>query len=115
MNFGTPPALCCTPSSKPRTCSATSATRRWLLCPFAPCLNATEKPLYRICSNCRPKIAICALGMQHKTPKFMASDVTGIGRGLLMLVGQRRRLLKYLRVNHPDRYKSLIERLGLRR
>jgi small subunit ribosomal protein S15 len=32
-----------------------------------------------------------------------------------MLVGQRRRLLKYLRVNHPDRYKSLIERLGLRR
>lgn len=36
-------------------------------------------------------------------------------RGLLKLVGQRRRLLKYLRVNHEDRYKALIERLGLRR
>lgn len=36
-------------------------------------------------------------------------------RGLLMLVGQRRRLLGYLKRNHPDRYQSLIERLGLRR
>ena len=36
-------------------------------------------------------------------------------RGLLMLVGQRRRLLKYLRVNHNDRYKAIIKSLGLRR
>jgi small subunit ribosomal protein S15 len=36
-------------------------------------------------------------------------------RGLLKLVGQRRRLLKYLRINHEDRYKALIESLGLRR
>ncbi len=36
-------------------------------------------------------------------------------RGLLKLVGQRRRLLKYLRVNHEDRYKALIKELGLRR
>ena len=36
-------------------------------------------------------------------------------RGLLMLVGQRRRLLEYLRQREPARYKSLIERLGLRR
>ena len=36
-------------------------------------------------------------------------------RGLLKLVGRRRRLLKYLRVNHEDRYKSVIQRLGLRR
>lgn len=36
-------------------------------------------------------------------------------RGLLMMVGKRRRLLQYLnKVNH-DRYKSLIEKLGLRR
>jgi small subunit ribosomal protein S15 len=36
-------------------------------------------------------------------------------RGLLMLVGKRRRLLAYLRRNHPDRYRAIRERLGLRR
>jgi small subunit ribosomal protein S15 len=36
-------------------------------------------------------------------------------RGLLKLVSQRRRLLDYLRRTHPDRYQSLIQRLGLRR
>ena len=36
-------------------------------------------------------------------------------RGLLLLVGQRRRLLKYLTAKDITRYRSLIERLGLRR
>jgi small subunit ribosomal protein S15 len=36
-------------------------------------------------------------------------------RGLLMLVGQRRRLLNYLQRRHLDRYRSLIQELGLRR
>ncbi|HEV7686829.1 MAG TPA: 30S ribosomal protein S15 [Acidimicrobiia bacterium] len=36
-------------------------------------------------------------------------------RGLLMLVGQRRRLLDYLRRNDVERYRALIARLGLRR
>lgn len=36
-------------------------------------------------------------------------------RGLLMLVGKRRRLLAYLRQTHPDRYRVILERLGLRR
>jgi len=36
-------------------------------------------------------------------------------RGLLKLVGQRRRLLAYLRANEFSRYMALIERLGLRR
>ena len=36
-------------------------------------------------------------------------------RGLLMLVGKRRRLLAYLRRNHPERYRAILERLGLRR
>jgi small subunit ribosomal protein S15 len=36
-------------------------------------------------------------------------------RGLLLLVGQRRRLLKYLAAKDINRYRSLIERLGLRR
>ena len=36
-------------------------------------------------------------------------------RGLLMLVGRRRRLLDYLRRNDVERYRALIARLGLRR
>jgi len=36
-------------------------------------------------------------------------------RGLLKLVGQRRRLLDYLKGRDLDRYKKVIERLGIRR
>ena len=36
-------------------------------------------------------------------------------RGLLKLVGQRRKLLKYVRNVEPKRYQTLIQRLGLRR
>ncbi|MBO1900817.1 30S ribosomal protein S15 [Leucobacter weissii] len=36
-------------------------------------------------------------------------------RGLLLLVGQRRRLLGYLQEIDINRYRALIERLGLRR
>jgi small subunit ribosomal protein S15 len=36
-------------------------------------------------------------------------------RGLLMLVGQRRRLLNYLQSKDLDRYRGLIKELGLRR
>ncbi|QXQ15869.1 30S ribosomal protein S15 [Skermania piniformis] len=36
-------------------------------------------------------------------------------RGLLLLVGRRRRLLKYVQQVDIQRYRSLIERLGLRR
>ncbi|HEY1920087.1 MAG TPA: 30S ribosomal protein S15 [Streptosporangiaceae bacterium] len=36
-------------------------------------------------------------------------------RGLLLLVGRRRRLLKYLAKTDIARYRALIERLGLRR
>ena len=36
-------------------------------------------------------------------------------RGLLMMVGQRRRLLDYLDAKSSDRYKELVKRLGLRR
>jgi small subunit ribosomal protein S15 len=36
-------------------------------------------------------------------------------RGLLVLVGQRRRLLDYLKRKSQERYATLIQRLGLRR
>jgi len=36
-------------------------------------------------------------------------------RGLLMLVGRRRKLLEYLRRSDVGRYRTVIERLGLRK
>ena len=36
-------------------------------------------------------------------------------RGLLMMVGKRRRLLQYLNKKDSSRYRALIEKLGLRR
>ena len=52
----------------------------------------------------------------------IAERPTGLGRrtdamlrGLLVMVGQRRRLLDYLKRKNAARYQQLIERLGLRR
>jgi len=36
-------------------------------------------------------------------------------RGLLKMVGQRRRHLEYLRVNDLDRYRQIVDKLGLRK
>ena len=36
-------------------------------------------------------------------------------RGLLQMVARRRRLLDYLRSRNPERYKALIQSLGIRR
>ena len=36
-------------------------------------------------------------------------------RGLLMLVGRRRRLLNYVKTNDVQRYRTILETLGLRR
>ncbi len=36
-------------------------------------------------------------------------------RGLLMMVGQRSRLLRYLNRKSPDRYAAVVKRLGIRK
>ena len=36
-------------------------------------------------------------------------------RGLLKLVGRRRRLLDYLKANRVDRYRAIVKELGLRK
>jgi len=36
-------------------------------------------------------------------------------RGLLMMVGKRRKLLRYLKKESPERYQNLLEKLGLRK
>lgn len=39
----------------------------------------------------------------------------GSRKGLLTLVAKRRRLLTYLKNSDPDRYKAVLQRLGIRR
>jgi small subunit ribosomal protein S15 len=46
--------------------------------------------------------------------KFHAKDHHS-RRGLLRMVGKRRRLLDYLRDKDPARYKNIIEKLGIRK
>jgi small subunit ribosomal protein S15 len=52
----------------------------------------------------------------HLTEHFKIHKKDHHGRrGLLKMVGRRRRLLNYLKSQSSDRYRSTIERLGLRR
>ena len=62
------------------------------------------------------QIALLTERINHLTEhlKFHKKDHHS-RRGLLMLVGHRRRLLNYVRDNDVERYRALIARLGLRR
>ena len=56
------------------------------------------------------QIAILTARINYLTEHFKANP-----RGLLKMVGQRRGLLAYLKEKDIERYRSLIERLGLRK
>jgi small subunit ribosomal protein S15 len=62
------------------------------------------------------QVALLSENILHLTEhlKTHRKDYTS-RRGLLVMVGARSRLLKYLRNTDADRYQKLIERLGLRR
>ena len=62
------------------------------------------------------QVAILAERINHLTEHLKVHKKDHHSRrGLLMLVGRRRRLLDYLRRNDVDRYRALIAELGLRR
>ena len=60
---------------------------------------------------------VFAKALQERRVRHRRRRVIGwsVGGGLLLLVGRRRRLLKYIAKVDIARYRSLIERLGLRR
>jgi small subunit ribosomal protein S15 len=62
------------------------------------------------------QIALMTERINHLTEHLRehASDHAS-RRGLLMLVGQRRRLLQYLQRDELDRYRVLVKELGLRK
>lgn len=62
------------------------------------------------------QIALLTARIEHLSQHFEVHKQDHHSRrGLLKLVGQRRRLLEYLKREDFERYKSLIERLGLRK
>lgn len=62
------------------------------------------------------QIALLTERILHLTEHFKTHTKDHASRlGLLKLVGQRRRLLNYLRRKDANRYRELIQRLGLRK
>ncbi len=62
------------------------------------------------------QIAMLSERIRHLTEHFKVHKHDHHGRlGLLKLVGQRRRLLRYYRRNHPAQYGEFIKGLGIRK
>ena len=62
------------------------------------------------------QIALLTERIKHLTEHLRAAKHDNSSRrGLLMMVGHRRRLLAYLHRKSPERYSEVIGRLGLRR
>ncbi len=62
------------------------------------------------------QVALLTAHILHLTPHFAAHKKDNHSRrGLLRMVNQRRKLLDYLKNKDGGRYRSLIERLGLRK
>ena len=62
------------------------------------------------------QVALLTERINHLTDHLKDHNKDHHGRrGLLMLVGKRRRLLDYLRDQDVERYRTLVSRLGLRR
>jgi small subunit ribosomal protein S15 len=62
------------------------------------------------------QVALITARITYLTEHFkVAAKDHASRRGLLKLVGQRRRLLRYLQNSNLDGYRALIEKLGLRK
>lgn len=75
---------------------------------------------YRLADNdtgsAEVQIAILTTRIRNLTEHFKAhAHDFNSRRGLLCLVGQRRSMLRYLKTRDIQRYRSLIDRLGLRK
>lgn len=62
------------------------------------------------------QIALLSSRIKHLTEHFKVHKKDNHSRrGLLKLVGQRRRLLNYLKKKNAEKYKGLIKELGIRK
>ena len=88
--------------------SLDTATKKQIMADYATVEGDTGSPEVQVALLTR---RISGLTEHLKTHKHDHHS----RRGLLLLVGRRRRLLQYLAQNDIQRYRALIERLGLRR
>ncbi|NJD05926.1 MAG: 30S ribosomal protein S15 [Methylococcaceae bacterium] len=88
--------------------SYTTADKQAVLQQYQRAANDTGSP--------EVQVALLTARINHLTPHFAEHKKDHHSRqGLLRLVNQRRKLLDYLKKNDSDRYRTLIERLGLRK
>ncbi|WP_372593779.1 30S ribosomal protein S15 [Actinotalea sp.] len=85
-----------------------AATKQRIMTEYATTPNDTGSPEVQVAMLTQRILDLTEHLKEHKHDHHSR-------RGLLLLVGQRRRLLGYLQKIDIDRYRSLIERLGLRR
>jgi len=85
-----------------------SATKKQIMTEYATVENDTGSPEVQVAMLTRRISDLTEHLKQHKHDHHTR-------RGLLLLVGRRKRLLKYLEKTDIQRYRALIERLGLRR
>ncbi|MFO7586455.1 MAG: 30S ribosomal protein S15 [Gemmatimonadota bacterium] len=68
------------------------------------------------CGSAAVQVAGLTARIDHLTEHFRTHPKDHHGRrGLLKMVGRRRRLLEYLRRNDFEQYRTVIRELGLRR
>ena len=85
-----------------------SATKQQIMTEYATVEGDTGSPEVQVAMLTRRILDLTEHLREHKHDHHTR-------RGLLLLVGRRRRLLNYLAKTDINRYRSLIERLGLRR
>ena len=85
-----------------------AATKQRIMTEYATTTNDTGSPEVQVAMLTQRILDLTEHLKEHKHDHHSR-------RGLLLLVGQRRRLLGYLQKVDIDRYRSLIGRLGLRR
>ncbi|MGE0214073.1 MAG: 30S ribosomal protein S15 [Parvibaculaceae bacterium] len=88
--------------------SITPERKQALISEFASAKNDTGSP--------EVQVAILTERIKNLTEHFQTHKKDNHSRrGLLKLVSQRRTLLDYLKSRNDSRYRTLIERLGIRR
>ena len=85
-----------------------AATKQRIMSEYATTEGDTGSPEVQVAMLTQRILDLTEHSRQHKHDHHSR-------RGLLLLVGQRRRLLRYLESVDVERYRSLIKRLGLRR
>ncbi|MEP7160463.1 MAG: 30S ribosomal protein S15 [Dermatophilaceae bacterium] len=85
-----------------------AATKKQIMTEYATCEGDTGSPEVQIAMLSQRIKDLTEHSREHKHDHHSR-------RGLLLLVGQRKRLLRYLQATDIGRYRALIKRLGLRR